>query len=73
MSYLTVSSALVLLAEKILGFSEPTTYFIHIKETQHESYVGALIDNKLSLNQHIGDISKKATNLLNLRHQKLHM
>ena len=54
------SPLLALLAEKKhLGFTVPTTYFIHIEETQHESYLGAIIDNKLSLNQHIYDMSKK--------------
>ena len=65
--------ALTLLAEKHLGFTVPTTDFIHIKETQHESYLGIIIDNKLSLNQHIDDFSKKSTNLLNLCHRSLHM
>ena len=36
-----------------------TTDFIHIKETQHESYLGLIIDNKLSFNQHIDDMSEK--------------
>ena len=68
-----ISPALALLAEKHLGFAVPTTDFIHIKETQQESYLGVLIDNKLSFNQHIDDMSKKATNLLNLCHRNLHM
>ena len=32
------SPLLTLLAKKHLGFAVPTTDFIHIKETQHESY-----------------------------------
>ena len=38
-----ISPALALLAEKYLGFTVPTTDFIHIKETQHESYLGVII------------------------------
>ena len=60
-----ISPALALLAEKHLGFTVPTTDFIHIKETQHESYLDVITGNKLSFNQHIDDI-KKDTNLLNL-------
>ena len=56
---------LALLSKKHIGFAVPTTAFIHIEEKQHESYLGVMIDNKLSLNQHIDDMSKKATNLLN--------
>ena len=33
--------------------------FIWIKETQHESYLGVIIDNKLNINQHVDDMSKK--------------
>ena len=54
------SPLLALLAEKYLGLTIPTTDFIHIKETQHESYLGVINDNKLSFNQHIDDTSKKA-------------
>ena len=32
---------------------------IRIKETQHESYLVVIIDNKLNFNQHIDDMSKK--------------
>ena len=61
-----ISPALALLAEKHIGLTVPTTDFIHIKEKHHESYLGAIIDNKLSLNQLIDDMSKIATNVLNL-------
>ena len=67
------SPLLALLAKKHLGFTVPTTDYIHIKETQHESYLGVIIDNKLNFNQHIDDMSKKATNLLNLCRRNLHM
>ena len=68
-----ISPALVLLAERCLDITVPTTYFIHIEETQHESYLFVIIDNKFSFNQHIDDISKKATNLQNLCRRNLHM
>ena len=61
-----ISPALALLAEKHLGFTVPTTNFIHTNEAQHGRYLSVIIDNKLSFNQHIDDMSKKATNLLNL-------
>ena len=68
-----ISPTLAPLAEKHLGFTVPTTDYIHIKETQHESCLCVIIDNKLSLNQHIDDISKKATNPLNLYRRNLHI
>ena len=40
------SPSLALLAEKRLGFSVPTIDFYHIEETQRESYLGVVIDNK---------------------------
>ena len=62
------------LAKKHLDFTLPTTDFIPIEETQHESYLCVMINyNKLSFRQHIDDMSKKATNLLNLCHRNLHM
>ena len=67
------SPLLALLAKKHLGFTVPTTDFIHIGETQHESYLGVMIDNELNFNQHIDGTSKKATNLLNLCRRNLHM
>ena len=67
------SPLLALLARKHLGFTVSFTDFIHIEETQHESYLGVIIDNKLNFNQHIDDMSKKATNLLNLCRRNLHM
>ena len=50
------SPLLALLAKKHLGFTVSSTDFIHIDETQHESYLGVIIDNKLNFNQHIDDI-----------------
>ena len=47
------SPLLALLARKHLGFTVSSTDFIHIEETQHESYLGVIIDNKLNFNQHI--------------------
>ena len=42
-------------------------------ETQHESYLSVIIDNELNCSQHIDDMFKKATNLLNLCRRNLHM
>ena len=53
------SPLLALLARKHIGFTVSSTDFIHIEETQHESYLGVIIDNKLKFNQHIDDMSKK--------------
>ena len=67
------SPLLALLARKHLDFTVPTTDFIQVKEAQHESYIGVIIDNELNFNQHIDDMSKKGTNLLNLCRRNLHM
>ena len=66
------SPLLALIAKKHLGFTVPTIDFIHIEETQHESYLGVIIDNKLNFDQDIDDMSKKAINLLNLCCRRLH-
>ena len=58
-SYDNNSPLLALLAEKHLGFTVPITDFIHIGQTQHETYLGVVIDYELSFNQHIDDMSKK--------------
>ena len=41
-----ISQALALLAEKRFGFSVPTSDFIHMKETQHESNLNVKVDHK---------------------------
>ena len=63
-----ISAILTLLAEKLVGLSDPTTYFIYIEEAQHDSHLDVMIDNKLGFDEHINDMSKKATNLLYLCH-----
>ena len=60
------SPLLVLLARKHLRFTAPTSDFFHIEETQHGRYLDAMIYNKFSFSQCIDDMSKKATNQLNL-------
>ena len=67
-----ISPALALLAEKHLGFTVKTTDFFTL-EKQHENYLGVMLDNKLSFDQHIDEMSKKATNLLDLCCCSLHM
>ena len=59
------SPAFTLLAERHLHISAPITDLIHIKDTQHDGYLCVIVDNKLSFNQHIDDMSRKASNLLN--------
>ena len=56
-----ISSALALLAEKQLGLSVPTKVFC-----MHQTNLGVISHNKLSFNQHIDEMSQKATNLSNL-------
>ena len=38
------SPLLALLTKKHLGFAVTTTDFIHIEETQHESYIGVIMN-----------------------------
>ena len=68
-----IFSVLALLAEKHFGFAVSTTDFICIEEAQHESYLGVMIDNELNFNQHIDNMSNRATNLLYLSHCGLNM
>ena len=62
-----ISPAMALLAEIHRLFSANHIFYSN-REKQHKSYL--LFDNKLSFNQHIDDMSKKATNLLNSYHLK---
>ena len=54
-----ISPTLALLAEKHLGLSVSTIDFIHIKESQHETYLADIIDNKFYFDQRIDDMIKK--------------
>ena len=46
---------------------------MEIEETPHENYLHDIFDNKLSFNQHIDEMSKKATNQLYLCYCNRHM
>ena len=46
---------------------------IVLDETPSEKYLGVMLDNKLSFNEHITLITNKATKLLNLCRRNLHM
>ncbi len=47
--------------------------FTPLEEIESDRYLGVILDNKLSFNSHIDEITKKATNLLNLCRRNLHM
>ena len=55
----TISPAMALLAKKHLHFLVQNLDFDQIEETQHESYLGAIFDNKLTFNQHTNKMTKK--------------
>ena len=46
---------------------------IPLEEITSDRYLGVILDNKLSFNEHIKEITKKATNLLNLCRRNLKM
>ena len=49
------------------------TAFTHLEDIQSDKYLGVVLDNRLSFNNHTDEITKKATNLLNLCRRNLHM
>ena len=51
----------------------PTAAYTHLEDIQSDKYLGVVLDNRLSFNKHTDEISKKATNLLNLCRRNLHM
>ena len=46
---------------------------IVLDEVKSDKYIGVILDNKLSFNQHIDEIVNKTTKLLNLCRRNLHM
>ena len=47
--------------------------YTHLEDIQSDKYLGVVLDNRISFNKHTDEISKKATNLLNLCRRNLHM
>ena len=60
-------------AAEILLTDPPTTAFTHLEDIQSDTYLGDVLDNRLSFNNHTDEITKKATSLLNLCRRNLHM
>ena len=71
-STITVPPEIQRAATEILITDPPTTAFTHLEDIQSDKYLGVVLDNRLSFNNHTDDITKKATNLLNLCN-RLHM
>ena len=61
------------MATEILHTTPPDGNFTPLEEIPHDKYLGVTIDNKLTFNQHIDTVTKKATNLLNLCRRNLYM
>lgn len=54
-----------------LTIAPPNGYYTKLEEISHDKYLGVILDNKLSFNQHVDAISNKATRLLNLCRRNL--
>ena len=72
-STITVPPEIQRAAAEILITDPPTTAFTHLEDIQSDKYLGVVLDNRLSFNNHTDEITKKATNLLNLCRRNLHM
>ena len=72
-STITVPPEIQSAAAEILITDPPTTAFTHLEDIQSDKYLGVVLDNRLSFNNHTDEITKKATNLLNLCRRNLHM
>lgn len=60
-------------ATQINPLANDNTNFSPLEEIQHDKYLGVIIDNKLSFNEHVDYITNKATKLLNLCRRNLYM
>ena len=60
-------------AKEVLLIHPPDGNYTPLEEITSDKYLGVILDNKLSFNQHVDAITKKATNLLNLCRRNLHM
>ena len=61
-------------ADNILNLdSSLSSNSIVLDEVKSDKYLGVILDNKLSFNQHIDEIVNKTTKLLNLCRRNLHM
>ena len=46
-------------AAEILITDPPTTAFTHLEDIQSDKYLGVVLDNRLSFNNHTDEITKK--------------
>ena len=60
-------------ANKVFLIHLPGGNYTTLEEITSDKYLGVILDNKISFNQHVDAICKKATNLLNLWRQNLCM
>ena len=60
-------------ASNILRTIRPTGSYESLSEISSDKYLGIILDNKLSFNNHVDQIVSKATKLLNLCRRNLHM
>ena len=60
-------------AETILNAGPHSLNFTALEEIKSDKYLGIIIDNKLSFNQHTDEIVKKTSTLLNLCRRNLYM
>ena len=68
-----VSDQIMHSAQNILTINPPNRNFAALDEITSDKYLGVILDNRLSFNEHIDAITSKATKLLNLCRRNLHM
>ena len=68
-----VSNKALQAAKEVLIVNPPNRNFSPLEEITSDRYLGVILDNQLSFNQHVDAITPKATNLLNLCRRNLYM
>ena len=68
-----VSDKISQIAAEVLHVIPPNHYFSPLEEITSDRYLGVILDNKLTFNEHVDAITQKATNLLNLCRRNLYM
>ena len=68
-----ISLELFALAQQNISIPMAASEFCDLEEVTSDRYLGVILDNKLTFNKHIEEITNKATKLLNLCRRNLHM
>ena len=72
-SHIEIEDRTIIDAKDILKVKPPTQNFTPLDEVTSDRYLVVILDNKLSFNEHVDTIAKKAPLLFNLCRRNLYM